>query len=211
MDRWKQLVIAVGAAVALLTVAFVLGVGIAAMFGVSFAPKGSSDLAAWAQAVGGIAAIAVAWHLGVGQARYARRMLAVADEGARAAAESAADVLIGAILNTLLIVIYAKKNGLGESKPSAPGMVLREDIADARGILRTMVTSLERVASQEHLLPAGRAKVDSAIDAARRILDVLDNSDFTDQMRDYFRVNSAHVAIREAYLHFKPDGKLPEL
>ena len=211
MKGWKQAAIAVGAATALLSLSFAVGVGIAAMIGVSFAPQSSQDLAAWAQAVGSVAAIAVAWHLGVGQARYARRMMAVADEGARTAAESAVDVLNSAVLNTLMFVIYARKKGLGMPSPFAPGLVLRGDLVDTRDILRSIVRSLERVALYEHLLPTDRSKVDSAIDAAGRILNVVDTSDFRDRARDLLRVTNAHKAIRAAYYHFKPDGELPTL
>lgn len=68
----RQILIAVGKAIALFIVSFVSAVGVAAMIGTEFAPKGSGDLAAWMQAVGSVAAIAIAYLLGADNARMSR-------------------------------------------------------------------------------------------------------------------------------------------
>ncbi|WP_241131122.1 hypothetical protein [Achromobacter xylosoxidans] len=206
MKRWKKAAIAIGAAVALLTLSFVLGVGVAAMIGVSFAPKTSADLAGWAQATGSIAAIAVAWHLGVGQARYTRELDKNRSSGERAATAAAAKVVENTFINTFGLYVQARDQGLCvDSVPQLP-RALSPKLFPGRDILRALVRSLDRVAQRQHMLAPDRDAVDAACLAADRILVVLDSRDFSDIANCMVRMKVAHLDIRKAFEHFAPSS-----
>lgn len=211
MKRWKQLAIAVGVAaggaVALLTLAFVVGVGMAAMLGVSFAPKTSSDLAGWAQAVGSVAAIAVAWYLGAGQARYTRDLINIRDAAERAATTTAGNLVEHAFITTFGIHSTAEQRGLtadGAEEGSQQG--LRTELAPMRDNLRVLANSLDRVGQREHMLSQDRAAVDSASLAAGRILALLDSNNFKSKRHYVEKLSVAHEDVRQACIHFKPDS-----